>query len=100
MNFSEFDREPSGKVNLIGRVKYVFDYLTLFFFSVCLSLVLGVILMWANDIILNFLSKSFLTDILEKEVLIRKMWNISLPTIFLPCFLKCSSIHYISVRGT
>ena len=31
MNFSEFDREPSGKVNLIGRVKYVHKLSTFYF---------------------------------------------------------------------
>ena len=29
VNFSEYDREPSGQVNLIGRVKYVFNRLLL-----------------------------------------------------------------------
>ena len=32
MNFTEFDREPSGKVNLIGRVKYAHSKLSIFFF--------------------------------------------------------------------
>ena len=70
VNFSEFDREPSGKVNLIGRIKYVhiLDYF-LFCFFFCGILILvgftaGVILTWASDIILNFLSKSFPMDIL------------------------------------
>ena len=39
VNFSEFDREPSGKVNLIGRIKYVHRLFFLFVFLMCLSLV-------------------------------------------------------------
>ena len=69
VNFSEFDREPSGKVNLIGRIKYV-HILDFFFFCGILILVgftAGVILMWASEIILNFLSKSLPMDILGEK---------------------------------
>ena len=43
VNFSEFDQEPSGKVNLIGRVKYVHKLSTFLFsfFFLVLPLIVG-----------------------------------------------------------
>ena len=93
MNFSEFDREPSGKVNLIGRVKYVHRFIYSFFFGM-LIVVSGVILTWASDIIPNFSSRSSPTDILEKEVLIR-IPRINVKYMYCMDMCKLNCVNYI-----
>ena len=65
VNFTEFDREPSGRVNLIGRVKYVSEILTDTEIQ-CLSL--GVIRTLRKDITLSCSSSSSLRACRCREV--------------------------------
>ena len=65
VNFSEFDREPSGKVNLIGRVKWVVRSVICSGDASCPT---GVILMLRNVTTLNFSSDTSQMDCPSKSV--------------------------------
>lgn len=64
VNFSEFDKEPSGKVNLIGRVKYDPFFIST---SFQLNADIGAILMSRNDITQNYSSRYSPMALVVKE---------------------------------